>query len=321
MRKYRPLLALGIASLLAAVLPSVAVAQSDVVRIVVPFAAGGALDVTARALADSLRLVTGRPYIVDNKPGASAIIGTTEVARAKPDGSVLLFMTGGHTTNAVLFKNLPYDSVRDFTPVTQVSGSPGFVLLVRARSPYKSVEELLQAARQKPGAISYGSAGVGNTTHLVGALFARAARIDMLHVPYKGSAMNDLLGGSIDAMFLGTTLARPYLQEGTVRALAISGKERVSDLPNTPSFAELGFSEADISAWTGLWGPAGMPPAVTKKLQEDVAKAVKRPEYIDRTRSLGLVEVSSTPAEFSAYVAAEIERYRKQLMPLGISMD
>jgi len=309
------------AALVSALVSTPAEAQRDLVRIVVPFAAGSPLDVPTRALVESLRLVTGRTYIVDNKPGAGGIIGTSEVARAKPDGSVLLLTTGGHTTNAVLYKKLPYDSMRDFTPITQVSESPGFLLLVGPESPYKTVRQFIQAARDKPGALTYASAGIGNTTHLVGALFARAAGIDMLHVPYKGSPMTDLIAGRIDAIFLGTTLARPYLQEGTAKALAISGAARVSDLPDVPSFAELGFAEADVAAWTGLFGPAGMPAETAQKLQADVAAAIRRPEYLARTRILGLTPVASTPAELSAYVAAEIERYRKQLAPLGISLD
>lgn len=308
-------------ALLSAFTSTSADAQRGVVRIVVPFAAGSSLDLPARALADSLHLVTGRPYIVDNKPGAAGIIGTIEVAHAEPNGSVLLFTTGGHTTNAVLHKKLPYDSMRDLTPITQISRSPGFMLLVGAQSPYKTVQQFIQAARDEPGAITYGSAGVGNTTHLIGALFARAAGIEMLHVPYKGSAITDLIAGRIDAIFLGTTLARPYLTEGTVKALAISGSERVSDLPDVPSFAELGFSGADIAAWTGLFGPAGMAPEMTQKLQTDVAAAIQRPEYLTRTQILGFTPIGSSPSDFSAYVAAEIERYRKQLAPLGISLD
>lgn len=301
--------------------PADVAAQSDVVRIIVPFAAGSPLDGPARALADSMRLVSGRPHIIENKPGAGGIIGTTEVARAKPDGSVLLYMTGGHTTNAVLQKKLPYDSQRDFTPISQLTSSPGFVLLVRAESPFKTVQQLIEDARNRPGSIGYASGGVGNTTHLIGALFARAAGIDMLHVPYKGSAMTDLLGGHIDTMFLGTTIARPYLQEGKVRALAISGSERVSDLPNTPSFAELGFAAADIAAWSGLWGPAGMAPETISRLHGLIVMAMNTPEYRSRTRDMGYVTVASESDDFKAYIASEITRYSKQLPPLGISMD
>lgn len=310
-------------ALCAAAVPWIANAQeaAAVVRMVVPFAAGNALDSAARALADSLHKTTGRQVIVDNRPGAGGLIGTAEVARAKPDGSVLLFTTGGHTTNAVLYTKLPYDSLRDFTPITQIDKSPGFVLLVRADSPYNSVAQLIQAAKGKPGTISYGSWGTGNTTHLIGELFTRAAGIELLHVPYKGSPLTDFLGGHVELTFLGSSLAQPLLQEGKVRALAISSDQRAPGLPEVPTFVELGIKDVNIPAWSGLFAPRGMPPAAAAALQREVAAAVQRPEYLTNMKILATTPVASTPDQFAAYVGAEIERYKKQLQPLGIRLD
>lgn len=312
-----------LSALCAAAVPWIAAAQDSgsVVRMVVPFAAGNALDAAARALADSLHKTTGRQVIIDNKPGAGGLIGTAEVARAKPDGSVLLFTTGGHTTNAVLYTKLPYDSLRDFTPITQIDKSPGFVLLVRADSPYKSVEQLVQAAKAKPGTISYGSWGTGNTTHLIGELFNRSAGVDLLHVPYKGSPLTDFLGGHVELTFLGSSLAQPLLQEGKVRALAISSDRRAPNLPEVPTFVELGIKDVNIPAWSGLFAPRGMSPAAAAALQREVAVAVQRPEYLANMKILATTPVASTPEQFAAYVSSEIERYKKQLQPLGIRLD
>lgn len=292
-----------------------------IVRLVVPFAAGNALDAAARALAESLAQTTKRQFIVDNKPGAGGLIGSTEVARAKPDGSVLLFTTGGHTTNAALYKKLPFDTVRDFTAITQIDASPGFLLLVRADSPYQNMAQLLQAARAKPGTIAYGSWGTGNTTHLIGELFTRSTGVNLLHVPYKGSPLTDFLGGHFELTFLGTALAMPLLQDGKVRALAISHNVRAPALPNVPTLAELGIKDVDIPAWSGLLGPSGMPPAMVQGLQRDVATAIKRPEYVERVKILGTTPVVSTPQQFSAYIASEVQRYIKQVGPLNISLD
>lgn len=291
------------------------------VRIVLPFAAGNALDNAARALADSLQKVTKRVYIIDNKPGAGAMIGTAEVARAKPDASVLLYTTGGHTTNAALYKKMPFDPIKDFTPVTQLSESAGFALLVNGSSPYKTAEEFITAAKAKPGTISFGSAGTGNTTHLVGALFTQSAGIRLLHVPYKGSATNDLLGGFIDSTFLSASLAKEMLVDGRMRALAVSGKERVPSMPNVPTFIELGFKGVDIPAWSGIFAPAGMSPEAAKKIQQEIAEAVRQPEYVARTKLLEQKILVTSPPVFAKYVESEIVRLKQQVAPLGIEMD
>jgi len=319
MHLLRTLTCLAI-SLAATLIPAHAFAQ-EVVRLVVPFAAGNALDAAARALAENLAHTLKRQVIVDNKPGAGGVIGTAEVARAKPDGSVLLFTTGGHTTSAVLYTKLPYNVLKDFTPITQITVSPGFVLLVRADSPYQTMEQLLQAARAKPGTISYGSWGMGNTTHLLGELFDRSAGVKLVHVPYKGSPLTDFLGGHVDLTWLGTSLALPLIQEGKVRALAISHDQRAASLLDVPTLTELGIKGVDIPAWSGLLGPAGMSPALAQSLQRAVVAAVARPEYLAAVKIFNTTLVTSTPEQFAAYLDSEVRRYRAQIGPLNIQLD
>ena len=293
----------------------------DVVRIVVPFPAGNALDASARMLAESLRRITQRQYFVENKPGAGGLIGTAEVARAKPDGSVLLFTTGGHSTNAVLYTKLPYDSLRDFTPITLLTSAPGFVVLVRTDSPYKDLGQLIKDAHARPGTVSYASWGTGNTTHLIGELFARSAGIKVLHVPYKASPISDILGGHVDYTFMASSLAVPLIQEGKARALAISSEQRVKEMPAVPTLRELGIKDVDIPAWSGLLAPAGLSLQAAAVLQREVAAAAQRPEYQAFLKTSGGRLVLSTPVQFSSYLASEIQNYRKQLAPLGIRMD
>lgn len=292
-----------------------------VVRIVVPLPPGNSVDAIARALAESLSQMTKRQFIVDNRPGAGGLVGTAEVARSKADGSVLLFTTGGHTTNPVLHSKLPYDPLRDLTPITQVDRSDGFLLLVRPDSPYQSIEQLLQAARAKPGTISFGSFGTGNPTHLVGELFSRSAGVKLMHVPYKTSPLSDFLGGHIEMLFLGTSPAQPLLQEGKARALATSNETRVPGLPTVPTFAELGIKNVNVPAWNGLLAPAGMSSSAAEALRQAVGDAVKRKEYEANVRQFAVTPVVSSPKQFGDYLAAEIARYRTQLAPLNIQLD
>lgn len=302
---------------------SMAAELPPVIKVVVPFAAGGALDISARVLADGLALVTRRSVIVDNKAGAGGIIGSGEVARSKPDGSTLLLTTGGHTVTPILQKKMPYDARKAFTPITQLYRASGFLLLVGADSPFKTAQELMQAARAKPGTLSYGSAGTGNTTHLVGALFARAAKLDLIHVPYKGASaiFNDMFSGLVNMTFLGASIAKPFLDAGRLRVLAISGDQRAPDLPNVPSFAELGLEGVDVPAWTGIFGPAGMQSDLVDQLQKAIVVASLRPTFVEEARRVGAVVTVPSPKDFKTYIDAEFNRYQQILPPLGISLD
>lgn len=294
---------------------------SAVVRIVMPFPPGTAIDASVRGLAEALQKTTRRSYVVDNKPGASGIIGTGEVARAAADGNTLLFTTGGHTTNAAIFKKLPYDSLKDFTPITQVAAWDGFVMLVGSASPYKTFQEFMAAAKASPGKLSYASYGVGNTSHVIAALLAHAAGVNLLHVPYKDSPLPDVISGRVDAVFLGASLARPYLTDGKLRALAVAGDARQAGLPEVPAFAEFGFKGVDVPTWSGLMAPAGISQATLQQIQREVADAARHPDFVALMRKLEMRAVASSPKDFSAYVASEITRLKAQVAPLGIALD
>lgn len=303
--------------------PAFAAEFPSVIKLIVPFAAGGPFDNTARILADGLALATRKSVIVDNKGGAGGVIGSSEVARAKPDGSTLLFTTGGHTVLPILQKKMPYDARKAFTPITQLYKSAGFLLLVPANSPYKTAQELLQAAKAKPSSLSYGSAGTGNTTHLVGALFARAAKVELIHVPYRGAApiFNDMFAGMVTMSFLGTSIAKPFLDAGRLRALAISGDQRSPDMPDVPSFGELGIKGADVPAWGGIFGPADMAADLVDQFHKAIVFATQRPSFLEETKKIGAVVTVPAPKEFKAYIEAEFNRYQKILPPLGITLD
>ena len=226
------------------------------VRIVVPYAAGSPTDVGVRQLVDAMRKQGGRNYLVDNRPGAGGTIGSAEVARAKPDGNTLLATTGGHVTNPAFYAKLPFDTARDFTPIALITSSPGFVLLVPAKSRYDTLEQLIAAARAKPSGLSYGSAGIGNTTHLVGAMFEKSLKLELLHVPYKGNALNDLVAGQVDMVFWGSSAAYQFVRSGQLKALAITGPQRYAMLPGVPTLEERGIRDVDAPAWAGVFGPA-----------------------------------------------------------------
>jgi tripartite-type tricarboxylate transporter receptor subunit TctC len=295
--------------------------QPDLLKLLVPFPAGGALDSLARIFSDSYRTATGRRCVVENRPGASTIIASSEVSRAKPDGSVLLWMTGGHTTNAVLVRKLPYDSIADFTPVSMLFETDGFVLLTRSKSDYNSIRDVIDAAKRSPGKLTYGSAGNGNTTHVVGALFARSAGIDIVHVPYKGTPLTDLIAGHIDITFVAPSAVMQYINAGQLKALGISGKKRGAMLPNVPTFAEFGLDSVDVPAWFGLLAPPRMEPAILDSTYRDVLATLRNPAFAARMKELGNEALGTDPNKFKAYIADEIARYKRLLPPLGIEMD
>ncbi|GAA5237123.1 tripartite tricarboxylate transporter substrate binding protein [Verticiella sediminum] len=308
------------AALVAALVPGAALAQSDLVRLIVPIGPGNPFDASARALAEGLSKVSGKNVIVENKAGAGGRIATSEVARAKPDGSVLLFTTAGHATNAGLYSNLPYDPVDDFTPIGIVSRSSGFALLVQADSPFKTIQDLIAAAKAKPDHLSYGSFGNGNTTHVIGAMFARAADIDLVHVPYK-SPVTDFLGGHVNMVFMGASTALPLIKDGRVRALAISSEQPDPDFPGVPTFRELGYQDVDVPAWSGLLAPRDMPADKAQALFEQVSEAAKQPAFQDYLKLSQAKLVLMPPQAFGQALEADVARFRKVLPELGIKGD
>ncbi|SFM92691.1 tripartite tricarboxylate transporter substrate binding protein [Variovorax sp. OV329] len=316
----RRLLAGSIGAAVLCAASSAALAQSTV-KIIVPYAAGNFTDILARQLGEALHKINGNNYVVENKPGASAIIGSTEVNKAKPDGTTLLVTTGGHATNAVLFEKLPYDTLTGFTPISQLTGTAGFALLVAANSPYQNLEQLLDAARAKPGALTFGSAGNGNTTHLVGALFEKSTGTKLVHVPYRGSPINDLMAGHIDMVFWGSAFASTLVAQGKVRALAVAADKRLAELPNIPTLKEKGIEGVNVPAWVGVFGPPGMTPALASSIQRDLAAAIKQPALLETARNIGSEMLSTTPAQFSASLTKDIEQLNRDVKPLGIRMD
>ena len=301
-------------------LPSVAQAQASPLRIVVPFSAGSGTDNTARVFSDALRRATGSTVIVDNKPGGGTVIGSQEVSRSRPDGTTVLYTTGGHTTSGVLMRNLPYDPVSGFTAITMLSRGSGFALIVPSTSRYQTLQAFLAAAKAEPGKLTYGSSGNGNTTHVIAALFCRSAGIEMTHIPYKATPVADLLTGTIDSMFVSPSIVMSYLKEGRLRALGVSSRARMAELPDAATFGEIGV-DADIPAWSGFWGPPMMPTDVVDGLYRRIAQAARTPAFETYTRDNGGDIVLMPPDGFSRYVAGEIERYRKLLPSLGIQMD
>jgi len=305
------------ATLLAA---SPAARAEENLRIVVPFGAGSGTDNTMRVFAEAYRTANGRTVIIDDKPGGGTTIGTLEVSRSKPDGNTLLYTTGGHTTNAVLMRKLPYDPIEGFTPITLLTRSQGFGLMVPGTSRFKTMDEFLAAARAEPGKITFGSSGIGNTTHVVGELFCRSAKVQLVHVPYKSTPIADAIAGTIDSFFVSPSLIMQYLQSGRLRMLGISSARRMKQLPDVPTFGEYGI-EADIPGWSGFWGPPKLPPATVDALYKSLLKAAHEKSFETFTSDNGAEIVGLPPAEFAAYVASEIERYKKVLLPLGIQID
>ncbi len=290
------------------------------IRMIAPFTTGSTLDIMARLIAEQLTGALRQNTVVDNRPGANGIIGTDLVAKAPADGYTMLLTTGSFTGNLVLYKKLPYDGARDFTPITQIARSYGLVLAVNPSLPANSVKELVALAKSRPGKLTYGSGGVGNMTHLVGELFNAMAGIDIVHVPYKGSgpAMTDVLGRQIDMTFVSTVFVQPYIKDGRVRALALTGGERSPVLPDVPTFKELGFTEFEWTGWYGLWFPAKTPRDRVNRIQSEVRKAVATPQMKSRLDEFGLVGVASSPAEFAKFLREDFELQTRIVKRAGI---
>lgn len=281
------------------------------VRLVVPFAAGGAIDAMARVVAEALGRELGQPVLVDNKPGAAGNLGAAQVAKAPADGYTLLVGTSAtHGANPSLFANLPYDAVADFEPLSLWGAVPN-VLVVNAEQGARSVPGLIEAARREPGKLTYGSAGAGTSLHLAGVMFEKAAKVKLLHVPYKGGApaSMDLLGGNIDMMFDTVSVALPNERAGKLRALAVAAPERYFALPDVPTFAELGFPGVDAATWAGVFAPRGTPPAVVQDLHAVFARVLAQKPVQEALRAKGVQPRSLQGERFRAFVTGEIKRW------------
>ena len=285
---------------------------SKPVTLVVPFAPGGSSDILARAFGASLANRLGQPVVVENKPGAGGIIASEYVARAQADGYTLLFGTiGTHAINTALKKSMPFDVNKSFTAIGRLQDGP-LVLVVNNNLPVKSVKELVSYAHAHPDALSYASAGIGSISHLAGELFKSEAKVDITHVPYKGggNAMPDLLGGQVQMMLETIPNTVQSVRAGKLRALAVSSATRAAALPEVPTFKESGLNGLDVTTWTGLFGPAGMPAAITARLNDDIAKIAADPAYIKQIEATGsVVAKPMSAAEFASFVESEGKRW------------
>ncbi len=281
------------------------------VRIVVPYAPGGSTDLLARIVAERIAPELGQPVVVENRPGGGAIIGSEAVARAASDGHTLLMATNGsHAINVAIFRNLPYDPVRDFAPVTIVASVP-LVLVVAPNFPATSPQELIAQLRARPGQYSFGSAGTGASGHLAGEMLKRLAGLDLVHVPYRGDgpSLADLIGGRLTMSFANLPAAIGFVRAGTLRALAVSAGTRSPALPDLPTLRESGLPDFEVDPWYGLMAPAGTPPARIARLQSLVAAALALPAVREQLAGLGAQPVGSTPDAFAATLRADIARY------------
>jgi len=278
-----------------------------------PYAAGGNADSRSRQVAKAMGTLLGQPIIIDNKAGAGGNIGTEAIARGKPDGYTLgMGNFAPLAVNQSLFKKLNFDPLNDLTPICLIERGP-LILMVRNDSPYKTVKDLVAAAKASPGKLSYGSGGIGGSHHLSGALFEHSAGIDMIHAPYKSgsAAATDLMGGQVHMMFEQMYAAMPSIQGGRMRALAITSKKRSPLLPNIPTMAEQGFPEVEVLNWQGLIGPKGMSPELVKQLNAVCNQALQTAEVKEKILSQGNEVGGGTPEQFASLIKAEAPRWAK----------
>lgn len=293
------------------------------VTFVLPGPAGGGPDQVIRLLSEILSTRWGVPVVVENKPGATGMIGADAVARSEATGYKLLFTFTALVQAPAVFVKVPYDLERDFAPLTQVANAPVF-LAVRADSPIRSVSDYVAAGKRAGKPISYGSFGIGSSYHIYGEALQRAQGLQLLHIPYKGEAlaMSDLLGGQIDSTFVSVGTGAPQVRAGKIRPLAVVAKTRSAALPDVPTFAEAGVQGVDAVGWFGALAPAGTPPAVVAKLAADINAAVKTPALLARLRELGFDPVTdSNPEAFHQFLRAEAARWRKLIADAGVKPE
>jgi tripartite-type tricarboxylate transporter receptor subunit TctC len=291
------------------------------VHIFVPYAPGGGVDVLARTLGDAVSRQWGQNIVVENRPGAGGVVASQALASATPDGYTLIVVASGHATNAFLYPKLPYDTFKNFTPISLLASSPN-ILLVRSDSPFKTLADMIAAARAKPGSLSFAHAGNGTTTHLAGELLKRLAKIDIGAIPYKGGApaINDLLGGQVAMSFNNGPESVGQLEAGTVRALAVTTASRAPFLPNVPSIGET-VPGYDTEVWWGLLGPGGMAPDLVAKLSQDFVAALNTDAVRQRLTRLGATPIGSTPQAFDAKIHADYDKWGPIIAAGGITAE
>ncbi|MBK6367715.1 MAG: tripartite tricarboxylate transporter substrate binding protein [Polaromonas sp.] len=280
------------------------------VRLIVPFAAGGSTDVLARMLGQKLGELWGQPVLIDNRAGAGGNIGTDIVAKAAPDGYTLVFASGSITINPAIYATMPFDTMRDLTPITNVANGP-MLVVVQDKAPWRNVKELIQYAKSNPGKINFGSAGIGSQVHLASEKFADAAAIDITHIPYRGEAIayNDLISGQVQMVVGNIAAASALVGPGRLRALAVTGSSRSALLPDVPTVAESAIPGFEYAGWFGILGPAGLPRPIVDKIYQDTVRVMGESQIKGRLFVAGMKPILNTPQELTAQMDAELKSW------------
>ena len=322
----RSLFTLAVLAMTGSVLPGIAVAQTyptKSIRLIVPFPPGGSTDLMGRVLGAKLGEAFNQQVIVENRPGASGMIGNELVARAAPDGHMLTMGTiGAMSVNVSLFKSVPYDSTRDFAPIT-LTGNVENLLVVHPSLPVRTVKDLITLAAARPGMLIFASSGTGNAPHLAGELFNQTAKVNMVHLPYKGGgpAMIDLAAGQVSLSFASMPSSLPFAKSGKLRALAVGGAKRSPAAPEIPTVAESGVPGFEVTDWQGLLAPAKTPAAVIERLNRETIRILNERDVKDRLAAAGLQVVTSTPVQFADFIRAEIDKWGKVIRSAGIKPE
>ncbi len=296
---------------------------SKPIRMIIPFSAGGAADVPGRIVTQKLSEAIKQQVLVDNRPGAGSTIGADAAAKAAPDGYTIFMISNTHFVSAALHKKLAYDSLNDFTPVTQITSAPN-VMVVHPSLPAKSVKELIALAKARPGQIDYASSGNGSTQHLTGALFANMAGIKITHIPYRGSGpvTADLLGGQVQLAFPGIAGMLPHIKTGKLRPLGVTGSKRSPELPEVPTIAEAGVKGYEMVAWFGVSGPKGLPRDIQMKLHGELLKVLKTPEMNKSLQAVGQEPAwQDTPEKFFDFLKIESDKWAKVVKASGAEIN
>ncbi len=315
-----------LAALLLGCLPLALAAQGAYphkpIRMIVPYPPGGPTDVLGRIVAQKLSESLGQQVVVENRPGASGMIGAELVAKAAPDGYTLLTNASIHVINPSLYPKMNFDALRDFAPVSLIAQVP-LILVVNPGLPVKSVQELIALGKAEPNRLNFGSSGNAAAPHLAGESFKIATGIQMQHVPYKGSApaLTDLIGGQVQLIFDSMPSAMPHVKSGKVRALAVTTAKRSPTVPDLPTIAESGVPGFDISTWYGVWAPAGTPKDIVNRVSAEIAKALQQPAVRERLAALGAEPVGNTPEEFAAYCQSELAKWSRIVRGSGAKAD
>ena len=292
------------------------------IRIIVPFTAGSGTDIVARTVGESMSKSLGQPIIIENRPGAGGTLGAGQVAKSAPDGYTLLVHSAGHTANPAIYASLPYDTLKDFAGITPLASLPN-VLVVSPSRGWKTVKDLVDQGHAKPGSLNYGSAGIGSATHMNAEIFRKAAGLDAMHIPFKGTpeAMTETSTGRIDFFFAPVSSALPQIREGRLTALAVGTATRSPQLPNVPTTIESGYPNSEFVFWVGLFAPSATPRPIIDRLNAEALKALASPEIKEKLELLGAEPMPMSPPAFDAFVRSEVARMAVVVKAAGIKVQ